>query len=453
MKTILLPIWLGQVTRNFFRTDVYHSLIERADVRFVVVTQDEKALDYKREFVHPRLEFIGIKEIGKTRKEAFFSKLALNLLDVETTAIFQRRLYKTEQSLVKYSIRKFITKCIGNIPYFKRAFRYADYRLNSDDTLKELFDQASPDLVYLPNIFGLLDVKFYKEAKKRGVRTVGLVNSWDNTTSRGLMRAAPDSLIAHNERIKYEASSFHEVHGESIHVVGMPHFDYYLTSRPSPKDTFYARLGITDLNKRIILFSPLGIKEDDIGERTIKAFIHAVKNKELPDDLILLVRYSPNQISFFKKEFLDENVVYDLPGFHYEGKTPNDWEFYLDDMQHLYDTLFYSSVLVNYGSTLSIDIAAFDKPIIVIDYDKNAWWRNFNHHTLLRSYDAARYVSDEKELKDRINAYLLNSDVDSEGRKRLLNDQCWKFDGKSGQRLGDLIFQILCNGLGEKSVK
>jgi hypothetical protein len=47
-----------------------------------------------------------------------------------------------------------------------------------------------------------------------------------------------------------------------------------------------------------------------------------------------------------------------------------------------------------------------------------------------------------EELLKYINMYLENPSLDKEGRKRIINEQCYKLDGRSGERIGEKIHSL-----------
>jgi hypothetical protein len=48
-----------------------------------------------------------------------------------------------------------------------------------------------------------------------------------------------------------------------------------------------------------------------------------------------------------------------------------------------------------------------------------------------------------QELINGVNAYLENPDLDKAGRKRIRDEQCWRLDGKSGERIASFVLEYL----------
>jgi hypothetical protein len=48
-----------------------------------------------------------------------------------------------------------------------------------------------------------------------------------------------------------------------------------------------------------------------------------------------------------------------------------------------------------------------------------------------------------EELTDYINSYLRDPELDGIGRRKIREEQCWKLDGKSGERIANYILKYL----------
>ena len=74
-----------------------------------------------------------------------------------------------------------------------------------------MFEKYKPDVVFATNVYGEEDVLLMKSASIHGVKTIGMVLSWDNNTSKHLMRVVPNVLLVQNEIIKDEAIKIQNV--------------------------------------------------------------------------------------------------------------------------------------------------------------------------------------------------------------------------------------------------
>jgi CDP-glycerol glycerophosphotransferase (TagB/SpsB family) len=122
------------------------------------------------------------------------------------------------------------------------------------------------------------------------------------------------------------------------------------------------------------------------------------------------------------------------------------------DLSHLYSTLKHMSILICYASSISVDAAVFNKPVININYEikKNnimlkspTQHYNSEHYSNALKTEAIDLVNSEKELIESINKYLTNSLIKSAERKKLVNEQCTFTDGQSGTRIANFILNLI----------
>ncbi|MDP2910309.1 MAG: CDP-glycerol glycerophosphotransferase family protein, partial [bacterium] len=255
----------------------------------------------------------------------------------------------------------------------------------------------------------------------------------------------------HNEFMKKDAVKWCDIKEDKIIIAGMPHFDHYVTDRPSPREEFFQKMGLDPL-KRVILFALTGPRTAGINQDVIDIILKAIDDGRIPNDTQLLVRMHPNS----SKESFRQNqhAVFHRPeGIYFSKGRLTDMEFTNEWLQELLDTLYYSDITINPQSTMSVDAAALDKPVInlVFDgYEKLPYIRSvarlyidYSHYIPIVKTGGVRLVYSENELIDWINKYLENPAIDRENRKRMLEEQCYKFDGKSAERTANYVLKFL----------
>ncbi|NUQ07207.1 MAG: hypothetical protein HUU31_25220 [Anaerolineae bacterium] len=99
-----------------------------------------------------------------------------------------------------------------------------------------------------------------------------------------------------------------------------------------------------------------------------------------------------------------------------------------------------------------MEAAFLDRPTIHIGFDGNkklSYWRS-----VLRYYDrehcvpfvasrCGRLVKSADELKAALIAYLADPLLDYKGREQLVSMICYKRDGKSGERIGSFVADVV----------
>ena len=319
----------------------------------------------------------------------------------------------------------------------------------------QLLDQYHPDLLLAPDIVFPIDRLFMRAASKRGLFTVGLMRSWDNITAKGVVQILPSKLILHTTRMKRQAIKLVRMKEEDIVVTGPPDFDDYFRPPQITREKFLEYLGIP-VSRRVILFTPFF--DSFIGSAVIilNTLTQALKEGRLPSDVHILVRHRPG-LKEIPTSFIESHpnltITYPCRNFFYgrRGKKERiiDWEFSTEDVNLLTHSIYYCDVMINTVSTLTIDAAACDRPIIGIRFDADSQCRPehsitkvmdlHDHYRELERTGGIRLVKSVEELIEAINLYLKHPELDRKGRGKIRQEQIEFFDGQNGKRVADYI--------------
>lgn len=447
MKTIFIPIFLGVEAKNILRTDIYRKLLTRSDVRIVLFLNNLHKLEYyKREFNHPNLVYEVVENYQTPSLNRLFNFLKFNLLKTETTKLRRKTELELNKSYFKYYTKRIFSEFFGR-KIFRQLARLLYYRLVRDDNFIQYYEKYKPDLVLMAHLFGNMETSLLRQAKKRNVMTVGLINSWDKITARCIIILLPQKLIVHNNIVKKEAMDYLDMQGKDIFVAGIPHYDYYVTEKRNTYPDFCREIG-ADPSKKILLYCPIGRHYSDSDSRMIELLDDILKQGLIPKDIQIIVRFPPNDEVEIEKNFKSDNIIFDRPGIKFSAKRGIDWDMNARDLNRLANALYHCSLLVCYTSSMSIDAAVFNKPIINIGFDlKNSklisknpvYYYKWTHYKKLLKNGGIRRVNSKEELVSWINIYLKDGEIDKEGRAQIVRDQCFKLDGKSGERVANFL--------------
>ena len=458
MKTILLPIYNGIRSRDFFRTDVFKVLAADSGVRLVIAAPSYKLDFYRKEFGRENVFFEPLPDIREPLFGRLLNALAFNLLDTGTVRRKQYQMYVRTGNLPKFILRRFLTIVFGNKFFLRRLIRFLDCAivpLNSE--VAAILSKYRPDLVITPDIILPVDRMFLRAAKKINIKTIGMVRSWDNLTAKGVIQILPDKLIAQTHQMETEAVIYADMPEEDITVLGVPQFDHYFKSPKFSRAEFLKSLGIP-AQRRLVLCAPFfDTYSNSSGIKIINALARAIDAGRLPRDSHLLVRYRPESMP---EDFSGEKLLrhpnititmpYSLP-FARKNKRP-DYEFSASDVEMLFNSIYFSDVTINTISTLTIDAVDLDKPVINIRFDGDPatpsayrinLYTGYDHYNFIENAKAVRLAGSMDELICQINQYLKDPKLDKEGRKIVRNAQIEFFDGLSGKRFAEFILKEL----------
>ena len=254
--------------------------------------------------------------------------------------------------------------------------------------------------------------------------------------------------------MKIEAQEMFLIDSKKIFVSGIPRFDKYLKSKNfvRSREEFFADNKIPS-SKKLLLYctgsSTTGVsKFDDTSPEPAIAKFLADKNLEgfFGSDVFLIVRLHPQAVEE-NYEFLKayENTQVQVPG---RSSNFHDRIFSDKDELRYIELLKYSSVMINIASTVTIDAAVFDLPIVCINFDffgdrplkfSVKKFYEFEHYRKLRTTNGFDLANSREEMIELVNRNFNFPERLKSGRNEIVNMQCGKLDGKAGERIAEYI--------------
>jgi len=446
MRTFFITIFQGVEAKNILRTDIYKNLIACDDVRIVFfVDSPERAMYYQKEFSHLRVVYEVVPKKKSTGLDKVFSDLQFLLLRTATTDLRRKMALEIRHNYFKYYAARLFNWILAR-RLVRKIVRMFDYRLIHDRTFAPYFEKYKPEKVFLAHLFDDHQIHFLREAKRRGVKTIGFMNSWDKLTARHSMRLLPDTLVVFNAIVKREAIRYADMDEKNIVVAGIPHYDWHINYTPLSRNAFCKKRGL-DPAQKIIVYAPMGKTFSNSDWDIIDLLRNAIRSDEIKNAQ-LFVRFQPND--FVDKEELQKrpDLKYDMPGIRFSETRGVNWDMNFDDIKGLTDTLAHTDLFMCYASSMSIDAAIFDVPVINIDFEVRekelmskspTFFYQIAHYQNALQTGGISLPKSRGELIRCINAYLDNPALDKEGRARLVKEQCGNMDGKAGERIANLI--------------
>lgn len=449
VKTIFITSFHGLVSR-VLESGVLDLLLH-GGARVILLVPDFKKDYFVRTF-HGKNNLIieGVSRLILNKRTFVFHKLAFMLLNTRTMYL-TRRSFRGYKRVYEFVLAQLLATCIGRFRVMRNLFRAINYHFSGKDVFTSCFEKYKPHLVFSTDIKEILDSQLIIEAQKKGIDTIGMVRSWDYITGKGLVRVKPDTLVVHNTVLKDEAIQHIDMEEEDIFVSGIPHFDPYINVKRSHRENFFKRLNL-DVSKRLLLYVPWGDKFVNTDWQFLAILEEAIESGVLPKDLHVVMRVPPGDSVTLDKLVSQKHLTVDVPGITFGVLKRKANEMSFDDLLHLADTLYYSSVVVTPPSTMVIDAAAFDKPIVLMGFDgfqeKKYYegirhYYDFNHVVKLVHIAQAPFARNQEELIRFVNDCLKDPTIGREGRKRTIETQCYKLDGKSSKRLADFVLSKL----------
>lgn len=291
-------------------------------------------------------------------------------------------------------------------------------------------------------------------AKDLGIKTACIITSWDNLESKGRFPIKFDHYFCWNFWMKEELKNYYPfIKDEQITISGPPQFDYYYKKELIvDKGDFFNELK-ADINKKLILWagvSPNIFPNEDI---VFEEFYELFKNSEIYKKAQILLR--PHPIGGLKRF---ESIIKKYPDIICIETNSDDPKFLLKwapsikDIKILVNVIFYSDVVVNNCSTITLDAFVLNKPVINIAYDsekdskldkyiKNSY--SYEYYSPLVELKSVKLAYSNIELLENIDFYLNNPMDGIAERKKALLMQIEYDDGKASQRIAKKILELL----------
>lgn len=445
MKTIFLTSFHSFISRNILRTEIL-PILKASGLRIVILVPKNKTDYFAGNFKEEGVEIEGIDPVGSFLDNIIYF-ISVCLVSIDNLFI---RSLREKKRYIRFFTAFFIHFFFSKFFPAKTAVRYFYNHFMVADAFGEFFRKYKPALIFSTDIYHVPDRILVAEAKKRGVFTIGMVRSWDNVTTKGVMLAIPDKIISPSEIIRNELEEYNRISEDKIFVSGIPHYDDCVRQPSVSKEQFFARMGL-NLDKKVILFAPAGALLYKYDGEILKTLQRLKNEGRFKSQVQFLVRFHPGSKSNMNGFTSDEDFIFDEPGLDLVGAKKQS-ELTREDAEQLNASLFYSDIVMTVASSIAIDGAVFDKPTVIFSFntvkssddDIKKFVRNFHlHFKKFISFHLCGVANSENELVEYIHKFLEDSTLDHEKRMEIVRRYCYKLDGNSSQRVAEFILHYV----------
>jgi CDP-glycerol glycerophosphotransferase (TagB/SpsB family) len=320
-----------------------------------------------------------------------------------------------------------------------------------------------PDLVIASTAGWRLDRYLLREAHLNKVPTMAAIVGWDNPSSYAIRGAPIDYATCWSQLQKQELVRGSDWNPDRVHVGGIPSYDGYFRKEWQLSKEDYFKLHNLDPNRKLISYA-CSFVHFAPNYPNVEALAKLISSNVLVEPAQLLIRLHPSHFQDKPKIFAEERQQI----FALEKQYPNvhvvkpvalggSLGYYGgEDMDEKSSMMAHSDVLVTVYSTMVVETAVHDTPIVAAVIDVPGGWNqpkkfslslkkigNWPTHKRFRDAKAGRVARNEKELCDVINHYLKNPSLDAAERKKFIKDEITFIDGTSGKRTAEFILRIL----------
>lgn len=456
MPKILLNITHGFQARMLLRSGISERLLA-AGAELVVVAPNVDDAEFRREFAGPQVTLEPMP-YRAGRVEANLVNLRQYLLmnpQLGGTLNAKNEAFRRD-SPARYWFCRAANQVLGRVAPLRRGYLAAESRLFRGTEFDALLDRERPDLIVTGTPgFNPQDTHLLRAAARRGVPTATVMLSWDNLSSKGYMAAKPDQLLVWSELMRDEAVRYHGFASERITWCGAAQFDHYHGFRRRFDRTDWRRTqGIPD-DAALLVYGTINPALVPHELRLVRELVAAANAGAFRRPAYVWVRLHPQVIQGAWKHDLGGYRELAGPRVRIEEPPVRDsklhWDLPREDAKHLASLLTAADVVLTPNSTLSIDAACVDAPIVNLFYDGRDYdagpltaerFRRYTHYAKILETGGIAEVFSPDELRAAIDAYLLDPTLHAAGRAAIVTQQLGRLDGLAAERTAHKLLAL-----------
>lgn len=468
----------GMAVIYFLQSDVVPTLLE-AGIEVVVLTDDETRDRIAQRFARPGLSFEGLRLKDANKFATTFQPRLQWLLAflrrvggswrINTEAMDSHIWEVWVENSWKFRLGIWMPAALAILILrtfaFARKFlvRTQSRFIPQPNLYADLFASHKPDLVIASTAGWRMDRYLLREAKLHNVPTLAAIVGWDNPSSYSIPGAAMDYATCWSQRQKDELVYGSDWKPERVNVGGIPSYDGYFRKEWLRSKEEYFKLHGLDPKRKLISYA-CSFVHFAPNYPNVEALAKLVSSDALVEPSQLLIRLHPSHFQDKPKIFAEEREQI----FALEKQYPNvhvvkpvalggSLGYYGgEDMDEKSSMMAHSDVLVTVYSTMVVETAVHDTPIVAAVIDVPGGWNKPNKYSLslkkignwpthkrFRDAKAGRVASNAQELCDVINLYLQNPALDAAERRKFIEDEITFTDATSGRRTAEYILKVL----------
>lgn len=290
-------------------------------------------------------------------------------------------------------------------------------------------------------------------AKNLGIPTLALIPSWDNISTKNRMVFKYDGYLVWSEQAKQELHEFYSYTQQvPVYVVGAPQFDVFFQEQfYLSRADFCATQGL-NANLPIIVYavgSPNFLREHhgalDFAKRVARGDLGnaqlIVRPHPIHDNREMAELFRP----FGPRVVLQQTAE---AGTSLTARSQDK-----SQIIEWVNTFRHADAVVNLSSTVTIDAALFDRPIINLDYDpepgqpRQALVKDVNHlwtHFKPVAESGGVWLANTpEELVEAVKKSIAQPELRREERAWIVKRVCEFADGRCGERMAEAILDFV----------
>lgn len=372
-RKILITVESDLYLRNFVKNGAFLELDKQFEVYYAFVKSDNQIKFNVNNTDNLQISLDRIRYISYSEKRARklynFTKLNMVKLRKKSPTFMTRFLYELSKKMR-------ILYVVLSIEPFYTIYKYLFIKIiGKCESIEKVLNDINPELIISPtSLIDSVSIDIILSAKRKKIKTMILINGWDNISSKGTIPYLPDFLGVWGEQSKQHAVKIHDIPAERIVKLGAAQFDKFFFHENINKYDIKKSNNLPK-NKKILLFAGSARVFD---ETALLLKIENAIESQILEDIHILYRPHPwrhrrlNEESFFNYNF--KHVTMDILSIDVYKKSKENLEYYsvpgnflpsLDYYPILYKTI--DGVICTL-TTVMVEAAIFGKPSLAIAF-------------------------------------------------------------------------------------
>jgi hypothetical protein len=478
VRRIFISADHGMAIVYFLQSDVVSTLL-KAGVEIVFLTDDETRDRIAEKFSQPGLTFEGLRlpqandyakkvnprrqwVLAYLRRVGGSRRINTEAMDSHIREVWAENGWKFRLGI--WLPTALVILLLRNFSWARKLLVRLQNRFTPQPGIyTDLFEKYKPDMVIASTPGWRLDRYLLRESARRGIPNMTVIVGWDNSSSYNVPGADVQWATCWSDLQKQELVLGSDWDPARVHVGGIPSYDGYFRKQwQMPRETYFKLHGL-DPHRKLISYASSFVHFAP-NFPNVEALARLVSSGSLSEPCQLLIRLHPSHFQDKPKIFAEERQrIFDL-----EKKYPHvhvvqpvalggSLGYYGgEDMDEKSSMMAHSDVVVTVYSTMLVETAVHDTPMIAAVIDTPGGWNkpgkfslslkeigDWPTHQRFREAKAGRVAQNETELRQTLNAYLADPSLDSAQRRKFVEAEITFTDGTSGRRTAQYILDVL----------
>ena len=451
---IVFSVPHGAAAGNIVRTGILRRVLDSdPSLRAVILSPLAADPAFVEEVTHPQ---VTVEPLQPHRPEGVEARLlalmqAGYLESGVTESVRIRRAEAHAKGTIRWIGLKHLIARTVMPSLVKKDTRYdAIDRRVSHPQIEAAFDRLRPAMVVTssPGLI-LSEVPLLRTAKRRGIRTMAIDPSWDNFTNKLMPVRRVSRLVVWNDVMKAQAVELHGYRPDEIRVGGVPQWDRYFSEGAAiGRDAFFARIG-ADPSRRLVTLTTTPQELYSHHDHVLRVMNAALRDGTWPSAQILVRLHPRDDRSMYAPFEGVPGIIIEKP-FRDTVRAGDGLavDVTAESQRHLAATLQHSDVIVNVASTIAVEAAIFDTPVVNVAFDGEREaefarsarrYYHFTHYANVTRHNSVKVAWSPSELLSHVRSYLDDPAQDRGGRAQVVREQCQFTDGRAAERVADFV--------------